>query len=261
MGSVGARREDNRVALLFYLSVAFHIWMIVDAIRRRVEPFWYVILLFPAGALIYFFIVKLRISELVNIAPKQTVATQPVTEYDFTDIDGFKKEVEQSPSFANRLRLAKAFFAGKRFEEAAHYFALALKTHPREREALYGLGLCRLELKQTAGAIDTLTELVDRNLEYDDYKAAQILAQTLWNEGRREETFLLLEEIKERSPELRHRIVIAHYLVKEGLRQRAIEVLEEALTRFNRASEYVRKREGRWATEARGLLRNLKHGA
>jgi hypothetical protein len=238
--------------------------MIVDAIRRRVEPFWYVILLFPAGALIYFFLVKLKITELLPIAPKQTVPMQQAEEAQepaTTVIERLREEVQQSPSYANRMKLAKALFANKQFEEAAGFFTLALKTHPQEREALYGRGLCQLELNRTKEAIETLLDLLDLNLEYDDYKASQILVQTLWNEGQREEAFSLLEEINERSPELRHRIVIAHYMIKDGLKERAIEVLEEALLRFNQASDYIRKREGRWATEARGLLRNLKHDA
>ncbi len=238
--------------------------MIVDAIRRRVEPFWYVILLFPAGALIYFFLVKLRVTELLPIAPKQTDPTthaEEDLEPASTVIERLREEVQQSPSYTNRVKLAKALFANKQFEEATGFFTLARKTHPREREALYGLGLCQLELNRKSEAIETLSDLLDLNLEYDDYKAAQILVQTLWYEGQREEAFTLLEEIKERSPELRHRIVIAHYLIKDGLKDRAIEVLEEALLRFNRGSDYIRKREGRWATEARGLLRNLKHEA
>jgi len=238
--------------------------MIVDAIRRRVEPFWYVILLFPAGALIYFFFVKLKITELLPIAPEQTLPTQRAEEAQeptSTIIERFREKVQQSPSYTNRVKLAKALFANKQFEEAAGFFTLARKTHPREREAIYGLGLCQFELNRNKEAIETLSDLLDLNLEYDDYKAAQVLVQILWYEGQREEAFSLLEEIKERSPELRHRIVIAHYLIKDGLKERAIEVLEEALSRFNRASEYIRKREGRWATEARGLLRNLKHEA
>jgi len=238
--------------------------MIVDAIRRRVEPFWYVILLFPAGALIYFFIVKLKITELLPIAPEKTIPTQQSEEDQepaITVVERLREEVQQSPSYTNRVKLAKALFANKQFEEAAAFFTLARKTHPREREALYGLGLCQLELNRTEEAIETLSNLLDLNLEYDDYKAAQVLVQTLWFEGQREEAFSLLEEIEQRSPELRHRIVTAHYLIKDGLKERAIEVLEEALSRFNRASDYIRKREGRWATEARGLLRNLKHEA
>jgi hypothetical protein len=259
------RKEDNRVAILVYLLLAFNIWMIVDAIRRRVEPFWYIILLFPAGAVIYFFLVKVKITEVFNIAPRKEAARQEVEEkeeeLDISALEKLRKETEASPSFANRLKLAKVLFANRQFEEAATYFALARKTHPKEKEPIYGLGLCQLEMNQSKAAIETLSELVDQNLEYDDYKAAQLLAQTLWYDGQRRDAFSLLEEIQERSPEIRHRITIAHYLIKDGLKERAIEVLEEALLRFNRASDYIRKREDRWASEARGLLRDLKHDA
>ena len=46
--------------LLGYALVAFKLWMVVDAIRRRVHYLWYVVLLVPLGDVVYFFAVKLR---------------------------------------------------------------------------------------------------------------------------------------------------------------------------------------------------------
>jgi len=46
--------------VLYYIAVAFNVWMIVDAIRRRAELYWFIVLILPFGSLIYFFAVKAR---------------------------------------------------------------------------------------------------------------------------------------------------------------------------------------------------------
>jgi len=44
--------------VLLILSYAFSVWMIVDAYRRGASHFWYLIIFFPFGEWIYFFMVK-----------------------------------------------------------------------------------------------------------------------------------------------------------------------------------------------------------
>ena len=42
------------------VATCFYIWMLIDAIRRRVPFYWYLIILFvPFGAFIYFGLLKL----------------------------------------------------------------------------------------------------------------------------------------------------------------------------------------------------------
>lgn len=48
------------IALTLGLSYAFSIWMLVDAHRRGAENYWYLIIAFPYGAWIYFFLVKIQ---------------------------------------------------------------------------------------------------------------------------------------------------------------------------------------------------------
>lgn len=248
------------MAILIYLSIVFQIWMIIDAIRRRVEPFWYIVLLLPAGALVYFFFVKLRITELLNIAPKQVLSSLESTERDensTVNLERLQNAVDKSPSFANRIRLAKNLYQAERFEEAVIYYNQALTTHPKDKEALYGLGLSYLELKNLPSAVGVLSKLIDESLRYDDYRAARILVQTLWQTGQRHEALLLLEEIVEKSTELRHRVALAHYLIESNRIDEAIELLEKALESFERASDYIQRNEMKWASEAREMVQKL----
>jgi hypothetical protein len=46
--------------ILLILSYAFSVWMLVDAYQRRAEHYWYLIIFFPFGEWIYFFLVKVH---------------------------------------------------------------------------------------------------------------------------------------------------------------------------------------------------------
>ncbi len=45
---------------LLLLSYAFSVWMLVDAYQRRAEHYWYLIIFFPLGECVYFFLVKVH---------------------------------------------------------------------------------------------------------------------------------------------------------------------------------------------------------
>src|SRR2546423_1795507 len=90
------------VQVLSLLQLAFIVWMVVDAYQRRVEPFWYwVILIFhPIGAWIYFFAVKFRTLRLPGTLPVISGDRQ-------LSLDELRYRVERTPTVAHRLALAQ----------------------------------------------------------------------------------------------------------------------------------------------------------
>lgn len=46
--------------ILLIISYTFSIWMVVDAYKRGAEHYWYLIIFFPFGEWIYFFLVKIH---------------------------------------------------------------------------------------------------------------------------------------------------------------------------------------------------------
>jgi hypothetical protein len=46
--------------ILLMLSYAFSLWMLIDALKRDAKPYWYVIIFFPLGEWVYFFMVKIH---------------------------------------------------------------------------------------------------------------------------------------------------------------------------------------------------------
>ena len=53
--------------VILILSYAFSLWMMVDAYRRGAAYFWFPIILFPFGAWVYFFCVKINDFELGHL--------------------------------------------------------------------------------------------------------------------------------------------------------------------------------------------------
>ena len=102
------------MAIFGYLTLAFKVWMFVDALRRRVPFFWYLVLTFPFGEVIYFAAVKARDFGVRPGAPEEERKPSPVVR--------LERVAEESPSFHNRTQLAWALMEEKQPERAQHYF-------------------------------------------------------------------------------------------------------------------------------------------
>jgi hypothetical protein len=246
------------VVVLIYAIAAFRLWMIHDALRRRVHTGWYVALLFPVplSDIVYFFTIKLRDFGLHPIEPS---AQQREPKSD--ELARLSREVEQSPSFHNRVRFGWALYEREQAEPAAVQFERALSTHPRDKEAMLGLGLCRLARGANDAVAEVLAPLVERNLAYAHYEAALALAEALFRSGRNDAGSALLENVIDDSGDLAHYLLLARYQLRAHERERARRTLRSALEAFEAQPDFERHRSGALATEARRLLRTLEEQA
>lgn len=248
-----ASRLRYATGVLLLLALGFKLWMIVDAVRRRMTLVWWLILLLPFGEWVYFFVVKLRD---FNVRPGEAAPADADANAEPT-LDELRRAEIDSPSFHHRFRLACALAAAGLHAEACGFFEKCLRTHPRDRDAQYGLGLARLDAGDRAGGIEALSALVERSMGYDDYRAAARLAEALFEEGRRDDAFALLDEIARQGRKLEHQVAIARYQMRADMRADARTTLERALATFEAQPDDLRPRSGAVATEARRLLRTL----
>jgi tetratricopeptide (TPR) repeat protein len=236
--------------LLLYLAFGFKLWMLFDAVRRRVSPVWLVIVIIPLGDWIYFFAVKLAD---FNVRP----ATTPEQDTG-PSLDDLRQAEQESPSFHNRLRLGWALLDAEHHDEARGYFELCLRTHGQDRDARYGLALCELAANNRDAAIEALQALIERTFGYDDYNAALRLAEARFDAEQTEEALELLEMIVRDSHRLDHQVLLARYQLRADQRAEAEATLDEALATFESQPDYLRRRNGAVATDARRLLRTLR---
>ncbi len=248
-GSRGGCAIIPGVVLLGYLAVAFKLWMIVDAMRRRVHLLWWLLLMLPLGDWIYFFTIKLRD---FNVRPGAPTPTD-----DAPSLDDLRRLESESPSFHHRARLAWALLAAGRPAEACEFFEKCLHTHSRDLDARHGLGRARLDAGDRAGGIEALSALVESQFAYDDYGAALRLAEAIFDDGRHDAALLALEEIARHGRKLEHEVALARFQLRAERWHDARTTLQRALARFEAEPDDVRPRDGAVATEARRLLRTL----
>lgn len=237
------------------LLSAFKIWMVLDAIRRRVDRFWFLIVLVPFGDIVYFFAVKMRDFE-ARAAAEAPTAPAIARERELQELE---RAAAETPSFFNRVQLAWVLLEGGKHLRAQQLFAAALASHRTDKEARFGLGLAQLEGGEPQAAVETLSPLVERALDYEHYTGALALAEALYRSGERHKTLELLDMVSGDSQRLEHRLMLARYQLRGDHKVEARETLQQALGEFDVQPERIRMRNGAAATEARRLLRTLEH--
>lgn len=235
----------------FYLAQsAFMVWMLVDAYRRRADYYWYWIILFlpGIGSLVYFFAVKLadfnspRLSGLFH---------RPVP------LQELRYRVETAPTLTNQLALAERLIELREFDEAAPLLEGVLKREPDHATALYSLALCRKEQGLSDEAITLLEKLVARDSRWSNYKAWQLLIECRALVGDRPAALASCRELVRLAPFLPHQYLLAEHLVAAGQTDEARTLLDRALQDYSFAPGYVRRRDRRWASQARSLQKQV----
>jgi hypothetical protein len=238
------------VVLLGYAMLALKLWMVLDAVRRRVHGLWYVVLLVPLGEIVYFFAVKLPDFGARPRPPEETGPKVSLSE--------LEAAVADSPSFHNRVRLAWALLDQSQAERAITLFEQALGSHRSDKHAQLGLGYALLDAGQAERAASVLTALMERSFGYADYSAANALLEALERSGQDARAVELAELMAKDSRRLRHQLVVARQYARVQRRADAITLLRTALHDFEAQPELDRRRDGAAATEARTMLRLLE---
>lgn len=239
--------------LVAILAIAFKAWMLVDAVRRRAETHWlWIIVMVPGGAWAYLFMVKLRDRGMKQLGQRMLESLRRPP-----SVQELRYDFEQSPSLANKIRLAQGLFDDKQHTEAQSLFEQVLSEQPDNKDGLYGVGLCAIELGNLEAAVKPLARLVEQHRRYRDFAAWPPLAHAHFELGQTEEALALLEELVAAAPRLPHRLLHARYLVRLNRRDEARGELEKALTDYDHAPRHIRR--GQWlaAREARAMLEEL----
>ena len=235
---------------LFILQHAFMAWMLIDAYRRGAERRWFWIIFIPFGEWYYFFMVKIHAPEMAWL--KQLFQyRKPLT------LDSLRYSYEQTPSLANRLRLAQALHDESEYEEGARLFSEVMAKWPDNREALLGLALCHAGRDDDDATVQHLERLIELDRAYDDYQPWLHLTEALWRLDRRDDALRLLERLVATSPRLGHSIALAQLQIEAGLQETARATLWRALEQYRHAPRFDQRNNRTWARRAKKMLKTL----
>jgi hypothetical protein len=233
------------------LLIAFRIWMLVDAIRRRPPFYWYLIIFFvPLGDFIYFAMFKLG-------GGGQRLASSAEVPVPGPSLSELEMRAQETPSELNKLAFADALATEQRPAEAALRYQDVLRQASDSKEALHGLARSLLSLGRPLEAVEELSHLMELDPAFRDYSAALDYAEALWQSGQHEDAIGLLTGLVGVSKRINHRMALAHYLKEQGDSVTARSELDQALRDFATQPDFVQRRDRRWADRARKLLAEL----
>ena len=235
---------------------ALTIWMLVDHNRRGGVSMWFWIILFfqPLGAWAYFVAVKLptmRGSSRLDAGGKLAGLFQPKA-----SLDELRYRAEHIPTLANRLALAQRLIEKKLFEEAIPPLEASLKSEPDHGQILYSLALCHARLGRPDMALPLLEKLLARDPRWSNYIAWYLLIDTRQAKGDAAGTLEACRELVRLTPTLQHNCLLAQHLLDQGQNDEARGLLERSLRDHTFAPGPIRRRNRRWANEARRLQKS-----
>jgi hypothetical protein len=235
------------------LQTAFMVWMLVDAYRRGAEYYWFwVILLLPGvGSWVYFFVVKVQAGDFSNIRFGGIIRRGP-------PLDHLRYLAEQTPTLTNHLNLGQRLIEIGQHAEALHHLEAVLKTEPDHGMALYSLAVCHHELGRPAEAVPVLEKLLRRDNRWGNYAGWRLMVAARDEAGDRAGALQNCRELARLAPTLQNNCLLAEHLLDEGQTLEARMLLEQSLRDYDYAPGHVRRRSGRWAAEARRLVKRTE---
>jgi hypothetical protein len=234
---------------LSLIQGAFTIWMLVDCYRRQAETFWFWVIFFipGLGAWAYFFAVKIGDFRGVNLSFLQRQAS----------LEELRYRAEQVPTLANHLAFAERLIEKHDYAAALPQLEAAQKKEADHGQVLYLTALCHARAGRPEQALPFLEKLNQRDPRWSGYKSWLLLVETHALSGNQPAALESCRHLVKLSPTLQHKCLLAEHLAQDGCADEARRLLEGALQDHHFAAGPIRRRNRRWASEARQLLKRI----
>lgn len=239
--------------MIVYIAAAvFKLWMLIDAMKRRVDNYWYfIIAMIPFGDWAYFVVHKFP--EL-RAQWTQKRRARP------RSLEALAYDAKTTPSAANRLALGAALFDAGRFVEAKAEFRAVQRTHPADAQARYGLALTLKAEGDLSGAIAEFEALLQKQPGYDEYAAMLELIDAQKRANEPDVALALLEQLVRSSPRTKHQLALAEHLVDMQRFAEARQVLDASITEYAHLPKFAQRREAKFFGAVRALRRHVESG-
>ena len=237
---------------LYVAQIALTIWMLVDANRRGVEQYWFwIILIFqPIGAWAYFFMYKAREIRLGS-SPLGGLFQRRAS------LEELRYRVDRAPTMANRLELAQRLIENGVSGEAVPHLQAVLTHEPEHGQALFDLAHCHRQKGHPAEAVPLLQKLIKRHPGWGNYSGWHALIAAQAEAGDAGGAVASCRDLLKAAPTLEHKCLLAEHLLSGGEKTQARQVLEKGLEDYAYLDGRIRRRDRRWAHEAKQLLKQI----
>jgi hypothetical protein len=224
---------------------------IVHFIRRRPDTYWIYLILFlgPIGAIVYLCVEALPDAGLLRgslkVFPRRKRISQLVN------------AVRDNPSAGNYEELGDLYMEDGRLAMARAAFDRAIAARSDTIDAFYRRGACALALGDASASLPDLERVVEKQPNYDFYRAGGLLAHAYAQTGQKERVEALFRQVTIKSVASETYLNFADLLASEGRNAEAREWAQKVLDKRPAMPGYLRLRERPWLRRANKLLKRV----
>jgi hypothetical protein len=240
--------------LLHYFGswgIILQVLALVHLVRRRGEFFWFFVIFMGGwiGALVYMVIevvpdISLLRDAFAGQARKKRIQIVETT-------------IQDNPSAANYEELGELYWDEKQYAKAREAFDLSIRARSDSLHAFYRRGQCALEMGNFADAITDLAYVVSKEMKYDSYRAATLLAHAYAMTGAPDAAATFFNEAAQYSSAPETLYLYARFLKSQNQLTDAREWAEKLLQKKRTLPRAIARRESDWFRKGQALLKEL----
>jgi hypothetical protein len=236
-------------SLVFF---AFHIWMLVHAVRQR-EWVWalFILMVWGLGALWYYFYVY-------RTAPSATLGFELPGAHDRRRIKDLQAKIHHLDKAHHYYQLGDLYFHQGKLDQAQTCYRSSLERDPADIDTRAHLGQCLLRQRQPAEARPLLEGVVAENPKHDYGYSMMGLAETLTALGETQAAMALWKQVTENHSYPRAKVQLAELYLTTQQPELARAEVREVLSDDLHAPAFQRKRDRVWVRRAKSLLRKME---
>jgi hypothetical protein len=237
------------------IGLVFMVWMCIDCIQRKEHFIWIVIMvvLFPVGAVIYYFAVKNKGKKQGHLFPLPS--KQKPKEVETEETMHLKELIKKHHKAYHYEKLGDVYLEQRQYDLAAPQFQEAIKKDPEMNEARYGLGKSLHGLGKYTEAAEVLEELIKIDKKFDYGNAIFGLAECYRLAGQDSKAMEIYKDVIDSFAFFKAYYHYGRLLDKIGQKQEAIDQMKSLIGSSKDLPEYKLEKERYWIEEAYKFLR------
>jgi hypothetical protein len=237
---------------LFYpWGLIVQVIAIAHFVKRRPDNYWFYIIFFGGflGASAYI---------VVEVLPDLGLLGGVFQGFGRRSrIQNLETQILDNPSAGNYEELGELCLEQKQYAKARDAFDKAIAARSDSPHAFYHRALCCLGLSDLTTAIPDLERVVGKDIKFDYYRAAGLLADAYARTGQIERAAPLFAEVTQFSttPEMLYNY--ASFLQVAGRRDEAREWAQRLMAKKRTLPRYMQRVERPWFRKGKTLMKEL----
>ena len=246
---------DGRFQLMGLLTFAFQLWMAIDAARRQ-DWIWAAFnFFFIFSAILYLFLVFLPSRGTAGSGGGGGGGFELPGAASRKRIQELKSQIHHLDKAHHHMELGDVHMRRGKPEEAEASYRAAFERDPEDIDIRSRMGRI-LMTKEPERAREFLEQVCAENAHHDYGGTLMCLAEIYRKLGRADDSIKAWEMVLGKNAYARAKVQLAELLLERGEKDRAHNLLKEAISEHEFAPKFAKASEKTWIKRAKGLLGN-----